>query len=75
MKNKKMITMNTIDRDTKNRSQSSTIGNTLLVERNDIGSDDKRDAESEGFMNGRQKRPHPDRPLSMQHLHKGTEIN
>ena len=62
--------MDTVDRYTKNRVQSNTIGNTLLAERNYIRSDDKRDAEGKGVMIGSQNRSHPDRPLSMQHLQK-----
>ena len=70
MKNKKRITIHTINRSTRDGEINGTIGNTPFVKRNHIGGDDKRDAERVWFVKTCQDSSHPERPLSMQHLHK-----
>ena len=65
MKNKKRITIHTINRSTRDEGINGTIGHTTFVERHDIGGDHERDAEGVRVIDTRQKRSHSDRPLSM----------
>ena len=66
MKNKKRITIHTIDRGTRTKiSRRRSIGNSVFMKGNHIGGDHEGNAEGECVISVTQDGSHSHRPLSM----------